>query len=84
MSFADSESNKIFSPEKNPVTVINPIDQTQENLRTNLLFSLINTYKYNYENNSVSHKYYEINNIYDDGKHKLYTKTLYIAMLTVK
>jgi phenylalanyl-tRNA synthetase beta chain len=72
LSFADSESNKIFSPEKNPVTVINPIDQTQENLRTNLLFSLINTYKYNYENNSVSHKYYEINNIYDDGKHKLY------------
>jgi len=72
LSFADNESNKIFSPEKNPVTVINPIDQTQENLRTNLLFSLINTYKYNYENNSVSHKYYEINNIYDDGKHKLY------------
>ena len=72
LSFTDSESNKIFSPEKIPVTVINPIDQTQENLRTNLLFSLINTYKYNYENNSVSHKYYEINNIYDDGKHKLY------------
>ena len=72
LSFADNESNEIFTPEKNPVTVINPIDQTQEFLRTNLLSSLINTYKYNFENNSQSNKYYEINNVYDDTNHKLY------------
>jgi len=72
LSFADNESNEIFTPEKNPVTVINPIDQTQEFLRTNLLSSLINTYKHNFENNSQSNKYYEVNNVYDDTKHKLY------------
>ena len=52
--------------------MINPIDQTQEFLRTNLLSSLINTYNHNFENNSQSNKYYEINNVYDDTKHKLY------------
>tara|TARA_Y100000768_G_scaffold388296_1_gene383382 strand:- start:1731 stop:4103 length:2373 start_codon:yes stop_codon:yes gene_type:complete len=72
LSFADNESNEIFTPEKKPVTVINPIDQTKNHLRTNLLSSLISTYKYNYENNSQSLKYYEINNVYDDGKHHLY------------
>ena len=72
LSFADNESNEIFTPEKKPVTVINPIDQTKKHLRTNLLSSLISTYKYNYENNSQSLKYYEINNVYDDGKHHLY------------
>ncbi len=72
LSFADNESNEIFTPEKSPVTIINPIDQTQEYLRTNLLSSLINTFKYNYENNSRSLKYYEINNVYDAGKNGLY------------
>ena len=72
LSFADNESNEIFTPEKKPVTVINPIDQTKNHLRTNLLSSLISTYKYNYENNSQSLKYYEINNVYDDGKHHIY------------
>ena len=70
LSFTDSLSNELFSPEKKSVSVINPIDQTQENLRTNLLTSLINTYKFNLESNGKSHKYYEINNIYDDSKHK--------------
>ena len=72
LSFTDKEANSIFTPEKTSVTVINPIDQTQESLRTNLLTSLINTYKHNYENNTLSCKYYEINNVYDDGNHKLY------------
>ena len=72
LSFSDNESNEIFTPEKSPVTIINPIDQTQEYLRTNLLSSLINTFKYNYENNSRSLKYYEINNVYDAGKNGLY------------
>ena len=70
LSFTDSLSNEIFTPEKKSVSVINPIDQTQENLRTNLLTSLINTYKFNLESNGKSHRYYEINNVYDDSKHK--------------
>jgi len=70
LSFTDSLSNELFTPEKNSVSVINPIDQTQENLRTNLLTSLINTYKFNLESNGKSHRYYEINNVYDDSKHK--------------
>jgi len=70
LSFTDSFSNELFTPEKKSVSVINPIDQTQENLRTNLLTSLINTYKFNLESNGKSHRYYEINNVYDDSKHK--------------
>ena len=70
LSFTDSLSNELFTPEKKSVSVINPIDQTQKNLRTNLLTSLINTYKFNFESNGKSHRYYEINNIYDDSKHK--------------
>ena len=69
LSFTDSLSNELFTPEKISVSVINPIDQTQENLRTNLLTSLINTYKFNLESNGKSHRYYEINNVYDDSKH---------------
>ena len=70
LSFTDSLSNELFTPEKKSVSVINPIDQTQENLRTNLLTSLINTYKFNLDSNGKSHRYYEINNVYDDSKHK--------------
>ena len=70
LSFTDSLSNELFTPEKKSVSVINPIDQTQENLRTNLLTSLINIYKFNLESNGKSHRYYEINNVYDDSKHK--------------
>ena len=69
LSFTDSLSNELFTPEKISVSVINPIDQTQENLRTNLLTSLINTYKFNLESNGKSHRYYEINNVYDASKH---------------
>ena len=70
LSFTDSLSNELFTPEKKSVSVINPIDQTQENLRTNLLTSLINTFKFNFESNGKTHRYYEINNVYDDSKHK--------------
>ena len=70
LSFTDSLSNELFTPEKKSVSVINPIDRTQENLRTNLLTSLINTYKFNFESNGKTHRYYEINNVYDDSKHK--------------
>ena len=70
LSFTNSMSNELFTPEKKSVNVINPIDKTQDNLRTNLLTSLINTYKFNFENNGKSSRYYEINNVYDDSKHK--------------
>ena len=69
LSFTDSGSNELFTPEKKSVCVINPIDQSQEHLRTNLLSSLIKTYKFNFENNNRSNRYYEINNVYDDSKH---------------
>ena len=72
LSFTDAKSNELFTPEKKSVSVVNPIDQTQENLRTNLLSSLINIYKLNFENNGKSNRYYEINNVYDDSKHKKY------------
>ena len=72
LSFTDAKSNELFTPEKKSVSVVNPIDQTQENLRTNLLSSLINIYKFNFENNGKSNRYYEINNVYDDSKHKKY------------
>ena len=74
LSFTDSETNKLFTPEKIPVCVINPIDQTQDNLRMNLLSSLINAYKFNYENNSRSNRYYEINNVYDASPNKKFKK----------
>ena len=61
--------------------MINPIDQTQENLRTNLLTSLINTYKFNFESNGKSHRYYEINNVYDDSKHKKFHFYCYLLCL---
>ena len=70
LSFTNSMSNELFTPEKKSVNVINPIDKTQDNLRTNLLTSLINTYKFNFEKNGRSSRYYEINNVYDDSKHK--------------
>ena len=70
LSFTDAISNELFTPEKKSVSVINPIDKSQEHLRTNLLSSLINTYKFNYENNNRSDRYYELNNVYDDSKHK--------------
>ena len=72
LSFTDSYSNELFTPEKKSVNVINPIDQSQEYLRTNLLSSLINIYKFNVENNNHSNRYYEINNVYDDSNHKIF------------
>ncbi len=72
LSFTDSYSNELFTPEKTSVKVINPIDRSQEYLRTNLIPSLINIYKFNVENNNHSNRYYEINNVYDDSNHKIF------------
>ena len=70
LSFAEKDDNYHFTPEKENVTLINPIDKTQENLRTNLFSSLISTYLHNVENNNYHAKYFEINNVYDNSENK--------------
>ena len=74
LSFTQKEYNEFFDPDKEGVKVLNPIDQTQEYLRTNLYYSLIKTYKFNYDQNSFSGKYFEINNIYNNSTNKKYKK----------
>ena len=72
LSFVEDNSNKLFTPEKESVKVINPIDQTNQFLRTNLIHSLINVYKNNLIKNNESHAYFEINNVYSLNKNKVY------------
>ena len=74
LSFTQKEYNEFFDPDKEGVKVLNPIDQTQEYLRTNLYYSLIKTYKFNYDQNNFSGKYFEINNIYNNSTNKNYKK----------
>jgi len=70
LSFADKNENDYFTPEKESVSLLNPIDKTQENLRTSLFSSLINSYIQNVKNNSYHAKYFELNNIFDNSEHK--------------
>ena len=72
LSFVSDESNKIFTPEKISVEINNPIDQTNKYLRTNLYTSLLDTYKFNLEQNNQSKMFFEINNIFDMGDHLKY------------
>ena len=72
LSFVEDSSNNLFTPEKESVKVINPIDQTNQFLRTNLIHSLINVYKNNFIKNDESHAYFEINNVYSQNKNKEY------------
>ena len=72
LSFVDDISNKRFNPEKKYVEVYNPIDSTNKYLRSNLFSSLLNIYQSNLEKNSVSSKYFEINTVFDKGKHEKY------------
>ena len=72
LSFVEDSSNNLFTPEKESVKVINPIDQTNQFLRTNLIHSLINIYKNNLIKNDESHAYFEINNVYSLSKNKKY------------
>ena len=74
LSFTQKEYNEFFDPDKEGVKVLNPIDQTQEYLRTNLYYSLIKIYKFNYDQNNFSGKYFEINNIYNNSTNKNYKK----------
>ena len=72
LSFVEDSSNNLFTPEKESVKVINPIDQTNQFLRTNLIHSLINVYKNNLIKNDESHAYFEINNVYSLNRNKEY------------
>ena len=72
LSFVEVNSNNLFTPEKESVKVINPIDQTNQFLRTNLIHSLINVYRNNLIKNDESHAYFEINNVYSLNKNKEY------------
>ena len=72
LSFVEDSFNNLFTPEKESVKVINPIDQTNQFLRTNLIHSLINVYKNNFIKNDESHAYFEINNVYSKNKNKEY------------
>ena len=72
LSFVDEISNQRFNPEKKYVEVYNPIDSTNKYLRSNLFSSLLNIYQSNLEKNSVSSKYFEINTVFDKGKHEKY------------
>ena len=72
LSFVDDISNQRFNPEKKYVEVYNPIDSTNMYLRSNLFSSLLNIYQSNLEKNSVSSKYFEINTVFDKGKHEKY------------
>ena len=74
LSFVDEDSNIRFNPEKKYVKVFNPIDTTNEFLRSNLFSSLLNIYQFNMEQNNISAKYFEINTIFDNSKHKLFDK----------
>jgi len=74
LSFVDEKSNSTFSPEKKYVQVFNPIDTNNKFLRSNLFSSLLNIYKFNLEQNNISAKFFEINTIFDNSKHKLYEK----------
>ena len=72
LSFVDENSNSKFNPEKKYVQVFNPIDTNNKYLRSNLFSSLLNIYKFNLEQNNISSKFFEINTIFDNSKHKLY------------
>lgn len=72
LSFVDDSLNNLFNPELESVKVLNPIDKTQESMRTNLFSTLINTYLFNQDKHSYSGKYFEINNTYNKAKHKKY------------
>ena len=70
LSFVSQEINQIFTPEKKSVEINNPIDQTNKFLRTSLHPSLIEVYKNNLEQNNQSEMFFEINNVFDAGKHQ--------------
>ena len=72
LSFVNNDKNFLFNPEKKYVQVFNAIDQSSKFMRSNLMSSLIDIYKLNYEQNNLSNSYFEINTVFDTSKNKNY------------
>ena len=72
LSFVNNDKNFLFNPEKKYVEIFNAIDQSSKFMRSNLMSSLIDVYKLNYEQNNLSNSYFEINTVFDTSKNKIY------------
>ena len=72
LSFVNNDKNFLFNPEKKYIEVFNAIDQSSKFMRSNLMSSLIDVYKLNYEQNNLSNSYFEINTVFDNSKNKIY------------
>ena len=72
LSFVNQDKNFLFNPEKKYVEVFNAIDQSSKFMRSNLMSSLIDVYKLNYDQNNLSNSYFEINTVFDTSKNKIY------------
>ena len=72
LSFVNNDKNFLFNPEKKYVQVFNAIDQSSKFMRSNLMSSLIDVYKLNYDQNNLSNSYFEINTVFDTSKNKIY------------
>ena len=72
LSFVNKDKNFLFNPEKKYVEVFNAIDQSSKFMRSNLMSSLIDVYKLNYDQNNLSNSYFEINTVFDTSKNKIY------------
>ena len=72
LSFVNQDKNLLFNPEKKYVEVFNAIDQSSKFMRSNLMSSLIDVYKLNYDQNNLSNSYFEINTVFDTSKNKIY------------
>ena len=71
LSFVNNDKNFLFNPEKKYVEVFNAIDQSSKFMRSNLMSSLIDVYKLNYDQNNLSNSYFEINTVFDTSKNKI-------------
>ena len=72
LSFVNNDKNFLFNPEKKYVQVFNAIDQSSKFMRSNLMSSLIDVYKLNYDQNNLSNSYFGINTVFDTSKNKFY------------
>ncbi len=72
LSFVNQDKNLLFNPEKKYVEVFNAIDQSSKFMRSNLMSSLLDVYKLNYDQNNLSNSYFEINTVFDTSKNKIF------------
>ena len=86
LSFVNNDKNFLFNPEKKYVEVFNAIDQSSKFMRSNLMSSLIDVYKLNYDQNNLSNSYFEINTVFDTSKNKIFedvpNQNIVLAFLT--